>query len=686
MSCRIGIDVGGTFTDFVLVDRRAGRMIHHKEPSTPSDPAASVEAGIAMLLANAGVAACDVEFVSHGTTIALNAILQRRGAAVALIVSPGNQDILEIARLRIANSYSFFAMREAPLVPRDWVIEFPARLNGDGSVHLAPSEDDLDAAAASVRSLGADAVGITVMNAYLDPPFEADLARRLKHRLGDLSVEASTGLWPEMREYERAMIVVMNAYVAPIMQRYYDRLKRAFGAAGLHAPLFITANNGGTIDLNTARSRPIDSILSGPASGVVAAIDAARAAGVVNIVTFDMGGTSTDIAVAQGQAPEITTRTMIGEIPLILPVVNIAAIGAGGGSIVKVDAQGVLKVGPGSAGSDPGPACYNLGGADATITDCYLMCGLLDAGRFLGGRLRLSEEAARMAVGRLAVGLGFTGADGAARSAEAALRVASSMMATEIRKIFAERGADPRDFVLVSYGGAGPTHAAMLALDAGVERILVPASPGTFCALGGIIADLRRDFVQSCRLTLGRDRTAELGRVLAVLVEQAQRWGRDVADRVTEWRFEVSADMRYPGQAFALIILLPAFQPGSVIDAALTAAFHAEHHRLYGFDDTASEVEISRVVLSAIGVLPRAPLAPDRTSVTETPRFRAVYFDGRWHDVSCVGRVSIAADPPIAGPLLVDQPDTTIFVPPGWTIEAVAGGSLLMRKIARDGA
>jgi N-methylhydantoinase A len=612
---RIGIDVGGTFTDFVLLDARSGRLVHHKEPSTPADPAAAVEAGIGTLLARGGIAAGDVGLVAHGTTIGLNAILQRRGAKVGVVTSMGSKDLIEIGRVRMADPYGFFALPEEPMLPRDRVVELGARVGSRGELEVVPDAAELDAAAKVMADAGVEAVCVVLMNAYLAPAFEAGIAGELASRLPGVPVAASTSIWAEAREYERCTVAVMNAFIAPIMRGYYDRLERDLATGGFTAALTITTNNGGAIDIGTAYQRPVDSILSGPASGVVAAIDAARRAGVANIVTFDMGGTSADIAIADGASPEITTSTMLGESPLMLPVVNVGAIGAGGGSILHVDAGGLLKVGPASAGADPGPACYGKGGSEATITDCYLALSILDPDNFAEGRLQLSVEASAAALGRLAERLAFDGPAPAQRVAEAALRVASSMMATEVRKALARRGADPKQFTLVPYGGAGPTHAALLASEAGIESILIPPSPGTFCALGAAVSDLRRDFVKSVRLHLdaipSEAQEATLDKAVAELLEEARQWMAAIPDRVENWSVQVAADLHYPRQAFDLTVTHSDYSTGDALGARLLKLFHEAHQAIYSFSEPNSPAEIGRIVLSAVGALPRANIRHD---------------------------------------------------------------------------
>lgn len=680
MSARIGIDVGGTFTDFVLVDRKSGDLSFHKEPSTPHDPAAAIETGLGRLIALADCAPDDIELIVHGTTLSLNAILQRRGARVALVVSPGNRDLLEIARVHMSDSYGFFAQPEEPLVPRDRVIEISARISASGEVLQAPSTADIDAAAAAISAMEVDAVAVVLLNSPANPGIETGLADALAARLS-VPVTASTEIWSEVREYERGMVGVMNAYIAPILRRYYDRLQVNIAGHGVTAPVSITTSNGGSVDIATAYERPIDSTLSGPASGVVAAIHTACLAGMPRIVTFDMGGTSADIAIAEGAAPEITTHSYLGEIPLILPIVNVSAIGAGGGSIIRVDEGGLLKVGPTSAGANPGPACYGLGSDAPTMTDCYLAAGYLAASGFAGGNMTVYPDRASAALEAVGGRIFDAGTDLDVRTADAALRVASSMMATEVRKTLARRGSDPRDFVLVPYGGAGPTHAALLAEEAGLDRILVAPRPGVFCALGAAMANLRRDFVESGRIDT-RDQAASvlLDQVVARLRKQAAGWQDGVAGRVTGWSYELVADARYPEQAFELPVRLADLE-GNLV-ARIEEAFHGAHQSLYGFNERHNGVGISRIVISAIGVLPTADeIAPRHVSEPKPERHRPIHVHGRWHEASVILRSDLAArSDGLAGPAIVEQDDTTTLVPPGWHASALPCGSMLVER------
>jgi N-methylhydantoinase A len=682
---RIGIDVGGTFTDFVLADMDGRSLRFHKEPSVPADPSAAVESGIAAMLAAHAIAPGEIELIVHGTTIGLNAIIQRRGARMALVVSRGNRDLLEIARLRLPSSYDFTEPREIPLVPRDLVFEVGARMRSDGSI-LAPLDaDEVEALAAKLAAADVEAVAVVLLNAYRDPSLEKALGDALRARLPGVLVTESGAIWPEVREYERGLVAGLNAYIHPLMTRYFDRLEARMAGLGVAAPVYITANNGGTLSLETARARPIDTVLSGPASGVVASTRLGNATDRRKLITFDMGGTSADISICQSGAPEFTTSTFVGDFPLIMPVVNVGAIGAGGGSIVWVDAQGLLKIGPLSAGADPGPVCYGRGGREPTLTDCYVTLGIIDPTTFLGGRMTLDVAAARKALEAIADRVGMKSADRAVAAAEAAIRVASAKMGTEITKLLATAGVDPREFSLVAYGGAGPTHASLLAEEAQLTAVTVPTAPGTFCALGAILADVRRDYVRTVRQLIGPNAGARNGwpivaEAIAALEAEAKRWIASEGAIVGETATVVSFNLRYQGQAYEIEIRAPS---GPLDDALVCELFHAEHERLYGFREPKVAVQTATVRLGVIGKVPAVAL-PEANRTTPSPvGERQIWHRGQSLKAQVYARADVGAAATIRGPAIVEQLDTTTFILPGWRADADHLGALHITREAR---
>ncbi|MCA0997300.1 hydantoinase/oxoprolinase family protein [Alloyangia pacifica] len=673
---RIGIDVGGTFTDFVMADAETGRVALYKEPSTPDDPSRALIEGLDKFLAREGMAASDVGGLMHGTTIGLNAIIMRRGAKIGLIVTKGYRDILEIARCRMPSSFDLHAQKEVPLVPRALVVEIDARFDRDGKLTRAPSEAELDRVARELSALGLDAAALMLINGYADPETEAGIAKALSDRIEALSISSAAAIWPEIREYERTLVACLNAYIQPLMDAYFARLTEGLARIGVTAPLLVTASNGGSLSVGSAVARPVETILSGPASGVMAAVRQAGQSGMDNIITFDMGGTSSDMAVATEGTAGIATRTDIGGLPLVLPVVDVNAIGAGGGSIIWADAQGVLKVGPQSAGAHPGPVSYGRGGTEPAVTDCFIASGFIDPANFGGGSMPLDGDAARAALEAVAERIGMTGEDRAARLAEGALAVASAGMAGSLFRTMAERGLDPRDFVLLPFGGAGPTHANLLAEEIGIARILVPQAAGAYCAMGAAGADLRRDFVRSLRVGLTEATAADAEATFAALQAEGEAWLNDELPEIAERRAERSADMRYAGQAYELRVDL---RPGD--DAAAYAeAFHREHERIYGFRDAGAPVEIGTIRLAMIGA--GQPLAPSAATGDGAPvrTRRPLYYKGAWVEASVYDRAGLGEGAKITGPAVVEQPETTTVILPGWAARVDEQGNLIIER------
>jgi N-methylhydantoinase A len=677
---RVGIDVGGTFTDFVLFDPAGARLVHHKQPSTPEDPSRAVTEGLAVLLERASLPAAEVALLMHGTTIGLNAVIQRKGARIALVVTEGFRDVLEIGRSRMPSSLNFHARKETPLVPRSQVVEIAGRLNAAGVATRTPDAAELDRVAAALKVLAPDAVALMLINGYAEPAVEAPIAAALAARLPGLPISSAAAIWPEIREYERTLVACMNASIQPLMQNYFDRLEQRLAGQGVSAPVFVTASNGGSLSLATARMRPVETLLSGPASGVMAATRLAQQSGTARIITFDMGGTSSDIAIATEGQPEFATRTEIGGLPLVLPVVAVSAIGAGGGSILSVDAQGVLKVGPESAGADPGPVAYGRGGTRPTVTDCYLVTGLIDPAQFLGGRLKLDREASRAALAAVADRLGLAGPDAAARAAWGALRVATAGMVTEMYKIMASRGLDPADFALMPFGGAGPTHANLLAAEAGIGEILVPGAAATFCALGAAAADLRRDYARSLRRRIDAEGVALLARRLEAMEEEARAWLAGEGGLAKSVAFRRAADMRYVGQAYELRVPLDAV---ALTPAGLAEAFHQVHEQLYGFRDEAAAIDCGTARLAIIGETEPIDL-PRLAAGTGEPLAKAqrpVFLGETWVEAAVFARADLKAGQSIAGPAVIEQSDTTTPVLAGWAARVDDLGNLSLARV-----
>ncbi|WP_026927387.1 hydantoinase/oxoprolinase family protein [Granulicoccus phenolivorans] len=694
---RIGIDVGGTFTDFVAVPDDGSPILRHKVSSTPDEPARAVGLGMADLLEQLGEA--PILTVTHGTTIGLNAIIQRRGGKVVLAVTEGFADLLEIGRSRMPDSFNLHAVGQQPLVHRDNVLQLRARLDPEGGIVRDSDDAELAATARRICELAPETVVVNLVNGYANPDFEQELAGRLARAItkhgGAIEVISAAALWPEIREYERCLVAVMGAHIHGTVKRYLEDLQRRLTGLGVTAPLFISASNGGSLSVEAAIARPIDTILSGPASGVTAARMHYPGQ---NLITFDMGGTSSDISIIVDGHSRLSTTTEVGGLALMLPVIDVSAIGAGGGSVIWPDLstdQPVLEVGPESVGASPGPACYGLGGDRPAITDAYLATGMIDPGRFLGGTMQLYPDLATEALADATGQLGIVVADPATWAAGTALRLTTAQMATELQKLLAERALDAPDFTLVPFGGAGPTHATLLADELGISRLIVPDAAATYCALGAALAPLRRDYVHSVRALLDDATVAELQRAGAEILELGAAWLAANGDDPASGTVQVSLDMRYPGQAYELSVALGEIglsdlasgRVTRVLDADLIRrTFNDEHELRYGFVHTDSVLEVGTLRIAIIGAtVAMAGEEPrPRSEARPAPRtYRRVNERGQWVEAAVLDYGDLAIGAVTSGPAIVEHSDTTIVVPTGWTLQRLPNRDL---ELAKEGS
>jgi N-methylhydantoinase A len=550
---RLGIDIGGTFTDFSLLDETSGELTGFKWPTVPADPARGVVEGLRALVAERKVAPGDIGYLVHGTTIAINTVIQRNGAALGLLVTRGFGDVLELQRLRLASPVNFVATRPLPLIPRYRVGEVRERILADGSVDTPLDREELRREARRlVEDEGAEALVVSFLNAFRTPEHEAEAKKLLAEAYPQVPVACSHEVWPQIREYERTIVAVLAAYVRPRVVRYLGTLERELAAAGVRVPVYVTKSNGGVTTARDARQASAETLLSGPASGVIGATYVCRRAGYANLITLDMGGTSADIALVPGGEPVTSTDEVVGDFPVVMPAIGVSSIGAGGGSVAWLDPVGVLKIGPRSAGADPGPACYGRGGQEPTLSDAFLLCGFLNPANFVGGRLRLYPEAAAAALTPLADALAL----GLDEAAEAVVEVATANMYAAFSNVLARHGVDPREFALVAFGGAGPIEACFLAEEFHIPRVIVPPSPGTLCALGAMSADVKSDYVRTVHRRLSATTGARLAADCADLEARARRWLAGDAPAVRESALRFTAEMRYVGQAFQIEVPL----------------------------------------------------------------------------------------------------------------------------------
>jgi N-methylhydantoinase A len=674
---RLGIDIGGTFTDFSLLDEVTGELASFKSPTVPGDPGRGVLDGVRALVSERGLDPAAIDYLVHGTTIAINTVIQRNGASLGLLVTAGFGDLLEIQRLRLASPVNFTATRPLPLIPRYRVGEVTERILADGTVDTTLDHDELlREATRLVEREGAEALVVSFVNAYRTPAHEVEARKVLAEHFPAVHVTCSHEVWPQIREYERTMVAILSAYVRPHVDQYLGRLERELGGAGVRVPLYITKSNGGVTTARDARQATAETMLSGPASGVIGATSVCVRAGYPDLITFDMGGTSADIALVRDGRPVYSTDETVGDFPIVMPVVGVSSIGAGGGSIAWIDPVGVLKVGPQSAGADPGPACYGRGATAPALSDAFLLCGFLNPDNFVGGRLRLHPDKAALAMRPLGEALGLD----VEATAEAVIEVATSNMYVAFSNVLARHGLDPRDFALVAFGGAGPIEACFLAEEFHIPRVIVPPSPGTLCAQGAMTADLKSDYVKTIHRKLSTISGKLLAAECAELSARAQRWLGEEAPAVGASAITHSADLRYVGQAFQIEVPIDPAWLEETGTERLRAAFHDLHERLYAHADRAADVELIDLRATISGATPKPELKAVPTGHGPPPPAgrRSIHYRKHRYDAAVYLRRDLLAGQHIDGPAVVEQDDTTTLVPAGFHASIDAFGNLVI--------
>ena len=660
----VGIDVGGTFTDIAVL--QDGVLSVHKLPSTPADPSVGITAGVR----DTGVDVASADFI-HGSTVATNALLEGKGGRTALVTTMGFEDVLEIGRQNRADLYDLSLERPEPLAP--WQLRFglPERIDYTGTILDDLTPESIDALVGLLDDAKVDGVAVSFLFSFLNPVHEEILAERLASLPNRPFISISSRILPEFREYERTSTVVVNSYVGPVMARYLTQLESALGHG-----LRIMQSSGGSITASLAADQPVRTILSGPAGGVVGAFYTGVQAGYPDIITLDMGGTSTDVSLCPGRIKE-TTSANLGGYPVSVPMIEIHTVGAGGGSIARVDAGGALVVGPQSAGADPGPACYGRGDR-ITVTDANLTLGRLRSDGFLGGRMTLDQDRSQTLMTDLASGVGAS----ATETALGIIRVVNSNMERAIRAISLERGYDPREFTLVPFGGAGPMHACELADELGIPRVLVPGHPGILSALGVAIADVVKDYSRTVMLRGGDLDKARLEEEFHGMEQMARAELVDEglpADSMISRRF---LDVRYVGQSFELTVDCPSLTGRGDLTRSIAAEFYAAHLQRFGYADRALPVEVVnlRLKLELAVEKPRLEPAADLGSDGSHAAVGnvAVVFAQGTMDTTLYDRDRLQTGNRIHGPALLLQLDTTIVVPPGWAGEVDPYGNLLL--------
>ena len=678
MACRIGVDVGGTFTDIALLEEDRDRLHLFKLPSTPHDPSIAALEGIGGVLDLSGVTPGDIACVGHGTTVATNAVLQGRTARVGLITTEGFRDLLEIGRQRRPLLFDLTVDRARALVPRHLRRELPERTRVDGSVLRPLALGGLEEIVGSFRQDEVQAIAVCFLHAYLNPGHEREVRDALARLWPDVPVSLSSDVVPEFREFERLSTTVLNAGLAPIMRAYLENFERRVRELGIKGATYLSQSSGGVMSLDAGGRLPAATLFSGPAAGVTGAIAVARQAGFENLLTFDMGGTSTDVCLVRGGEAVVGNERAVEGYPVRMATVDVHSVGAGGGSAAGVDPGGFLQVGPASVGAVPGPACYGRGGVRPAVTDANLVLGRLHPARLLGGRLSVRQDLAAGAIAERVGGPKGFSVDEAARGI---LAVVNANMVRALRVVSVERGHDPRDFTLVAFGGAGPLHACDLARELGIKHVLIPPAPGVLCAIGLLVADLRSDASRTYLRHASSVRSVELAAWLAEVRGQAQaNMAASAGSAVEERRW---LDLRYLGQNHELRVPV---DPGPVRDGdveRLVVRFHEAHRHMHGYDVPEAPVQIVNVRVALR--VPPAPLpTPARTGGGRlTPiESRSVFFEEAGGRIPCpvYRRQDLATGIALRGPAIVEQMDSTVVVPPEVRATVHASGSLLLER------
>ncbi len=670
---RLGVDIGGTFTDFLLMDEVTGSYNLVKIASTPDHPSDAILEGLQRLTHDYNLDAADIVSFVHGTTLAVNTLIQRSGAKVGLLVTEGYRDILELRRLRLEDPSQLYSDKPVPLAPRRHVREVRERLLVDGSVYIPLDLDQVEKAARDLVAKGVETLAIAFLHSYRNPAHEYAAKERIKQILPDVYVCTSSEIWPQFREYERTLVAVMNAHVGQRMEEYFTSLERELREAGMSTPVYSTKSNGGIMTASSAAKVPVETLLSGPASGVIGAATIARQSAHPRVIAFDMGGTSADVSVINGEV-SYSTENHVGEFPVTMPAVDVSSIGAGGGSVAWIDAERVLKVGPRSVGSSPGPACYGRGGTEPTVTDAYVELGIIDAAHFLGGELTLQPELSHAALSEIGERLGCD----AQQAARYVLNVATANMYAEFIPLMARQGVDARDFALLAFGGAGPTHAFMLAREVGIDCVIVPPTPGVLCALGCLMADFRSDFIRTLYLRLSELEPATLEREFAEIEQEARSWlaQQNIEESdLAGMHLVRSADMRYRGQSFELTIPVPDDLSTSAGIDALLDGYHRHYEQIYGHSDEGAETEIISIRVQIVGQTVKPSMENDAAPASATrdaPQpvgTRTVRLATPAWEAPVYERDQLSPGMLLDGPCIIEQYDSTILVTPGFRLE-----------------
>lgn len=663
---RIGIDVGGTFTDVTLLNSDTGVYYTHKLSSTVHDQSEAIANGTKEILEIYNTHVEDIEYFGHGTTVATNMIIERKGAKTALITTKGFRDLLEIGRQVRPSLYNIFEDKPEKLVKRSLCTEIDERIIADGKVFKAADKSEVILLLKELKRRGVESIAVCFLFSFLNPIHEQLIEDCIKEVWPEVYYSCSSTIMPEFREYERLSTTVINSYLGPQMKLYIDSLRHRIKEVGIQVEPFVTQSNGGVMSISSTIQMPVKTALSGPSSGVIGAIYVAEAAGFNDIITYDMGGTSTDVSMVCNSIPEYTTKRKICGLPSGIPMIDVHAVGAGGGSIAHIDNAGALKVGPESAGANPGPAAYGLGNKKPVVTDANLVLGRINPEYVLGGRLKINAELSKIAVAKkIAEPLKI----GIEEAAQGIIKVVNSNMARAIRVITVEKGYNPADFAMVAYGGAGPLHAVQLAREMGIRIVIIPPTPGTLCALGLLTADIKNSYVHS-ELLAYEDITPELlNNNIQVLIKQGNEWLTSEKVNPINRKFHCIAEMRYVGQNYELKVGIPSENITQEDIKKMKKDFFKAHEMNYGYYNPDASIQVVNIRCEAIGIVAKPDLSKLEYKMKDLNEAligtREVYFE-ETGKINCpiYDRVKFGRISQVKGPCIIEQMDCTTVIPP----------------------
>lgn len=686
MGYMIGVDVGGTFTDFSIFNQETGKLFHFKHSSTNQDSSIAIVDGIQKVLAMENATTASVVYLAHGTTVSTNALIEKKGANVGLITTEGFHDIMEIGLQKRPEMYDTLAQKPQPLIKAGMNLGVPERIRYDGQVVIPLNEEKVREVVRLFKANDVNAIAVATLFSFINPVHEMRIKEIISEEYPEAYITISSELVPEFREFSRLSTTVLNSYLGPIMENYVKNFRDSVKNIGINVEPYVTQSNGSIISIKETIDNPIKTAVSGPSAGVIGAAYIGRQCGADKIITFDMGGTSADISLIENYQPQVSNERLVEGHPARIPMISIITIGAGGGSIAAIDEGGVMKVGPRSAGATPGPACYGRGGTLPTVTDANIVLGKLNQQKILGGRMDVYLD---KAVAAIQENLCDKSALDLKQAANGIISVVNSNMMRAVRVVSVEKGYDVREFTLMAFGGAGPLHACEVAQELGIKRVIMPPSPGTLCSLGLLMADTRFDFSCSNIMPAAAENIAAVKEIFAGLAEEGRKMliKEGVAEEYHSYEWAI--DMRYDRQNYEITVPLRACDMNEEVLAGAIEDFHAAHKKAYGYRNDGANIKLVSYRVAAIGLIEKPEIKQQPLQDAQAPvpfAFRKVLFQGQQDYVDCgiYDRATFVPGTRLSGPAIVEQMDCTTVVPPNWHVLS-DGYSNMIAEYREDG-